>query len=105
MGIASTLGWYLLIGQGELVSSQSGGLAGASVGKNPSANVGDAGFIPGLGRSPGGGNGNPLQYSYLENPMDRGAGRAIAHGVAKESDMTEWVNNNKASGVGEISGN
>ena len=44
--------------------------------KNPLANAGDirdAGLIPGLGRSPGGGNGNPLQYSGLENPMDRGA--------------------------------
>ena len=39
-------------------------------------NIGDPGLIPGLGRSSGGGNGNPLQYSYLENPMDRGAWRA-----------------------------
>ena len=42
-----------------------------------------AGFIPGLGRSPGGGNGNPLQYSCLENPMDRGAKRATVHQVVK----------------------
>ena len=58
--------------------------------KNPPINAGDirdAGSIPGLGRSPGG-YGNPLQYSCLENPMDRGAWRAIVHGVAKESDMT-----------------
>ena len=41
------------------------------------------GSIPGLGRSPGGGNGNPLQYSCLENPMDRGAWWATVHGVAK----------------------
>ena len=47
----------------------------------------DAGLIPGLGRSPGGGHGNPLQYSCLENPMDRGAWWATAHGVT-ESDMT-----------------
>jgi len=40
-------------------------------------------LIPGLGRSPGAGNGNPLQYSCLENPMDRGARWAIVHGVAK----------------------
>ena len=46
-------------------------------------NVGDLGFIPGLGRSPGEGNGNPLQYSCLENPMDRGAWWAAVHGVAK----------------------
>ena len=54
--------------------------------KNPPANVGDIrdmGSIPGLGRSPGGGPGNPLQYSCLENSMDRGAWRATVHGVAK----------------------
>ena len=54
--------------------------------KNPSVNAGDvrdAGSIPGLGRSPGEGNSNPLQYSCLENPMDRGAWRATFHGVAK----------------------
>ena len=45
--------------------------------------TGDVGLIPGSGRSPGGGNGNPLQYSCLENPMDRGAWWAIVHGVAK----------------------
>ena len=54
--------------------------------KNPPANAGDTrdlGLIPGLGRSPGGGHGNPLQYSCLENPMDRGAWRATVHGVAE----------------------
>ena len=54
--------------------------------KNPPAKVGDtrdSSSIPGLGRSPGGGNGNPLQYSFLENPMDRGAWRATVHGVTK----------------------
>ena len=45
--------------------------------------MGDQGSIPGSGRSPGEGNGNPLQYSFLENPMDGGALQAIAHGVAK----------------------
>ena len=50
---------------------------------------GDAGSIAGSGRSPGIGNGNPLQYSCLGNPMDRGAWRATVHGVAKESDATE----------------
>ena len=45
--------------------------------------TGDAGLIPGLGRFPGGGHGNPLQYSRLENPMDRGAWQAIVHGVVK----------------------
>ena len=56
--------------------------------KNPPANAGDSGSVPGLGRSPGEGNGNPLQYSYLGNLMDRVALWATVHGVAKESDMT-----------------
>ena len=51
--------------------------------KNPPANAGDAGLITELGRSPGEVNGNPLQYSCLENPMDRGAWQATVHGVAK----------------------
>ena len=54
--------------------------------KNPLANAGDmrdAGSVPGLGRSSGGGHDNPLQYSCLENPMDRGAQRATAHRVTK----------------------
>ena len=51
--------------------------------KNPPANAGDAVSIPGSERSPGGGHGNPLQYSFLENPMDRGAWWATVHGVAK----------------------
>jgi len=46
-------------------------------------NAGDIGSVPGLGRSPGVGNGNPLQYSCLENPKDRGAWQATVHGVAK----------------------
>ena len=56
---------------------------GGSVVKKPPANIGDMGSIPGSGRSPGEGNSNPLQYSYLENPMDRGAWRATVHGVSK----------------------
>ncbi len=56
--------------------------------KNLSANAGDLGSIPGSGRSPGEGNGNPPQYSYLRNPMDRGAWGATVHEVAKELDMT-----------------
>ena len=51
--------------------------------KNPPVRAGDAGSIPGSGRSPGGGHGNPPQYSCLENPMNRGAWRANVHGVAK----------------------
>ena len=59
---------------------------GSSVVKNPSANtgdIGDEGLIPRSGRSPGGGNGNPLHYSDLENTVDRGAWWATVHGVAK----------------------
>ena len=59
-----------------------GFLSGAVV-KNPPANAGDAGLIPGSERSLGGGNGNPLQYSHLENSMDRGAWQTAVHGVAK----------------------
>ena len=51
--------------------------------KNLSANAEDPGLIPGSGRSPGEGNGNSLQYSCLENPMDRGAWQAAAHGVSR----------------------
>ena len=61
---------------------------GSSMVKNPPANAGDAGSIPGLGRSPGKGNGNPLQYSCLGSPIDKGAWRAAVHGVAKELDTT-----------------
>ena len=61
-----------------------------SVVKNPPANAGDAGSIPGLGRSPGEGHGNPLQYSYLDNPTDRAAWWAIVHGP-KELDTTEGL--------------
>ena len=61
--------------------------------KNPPANERDLALIPGWGRSPGEGNGNPLQYSCLENPMDRRAWWATVHGVTKELDTTEQVNN------------
>ena len=55
----------------------------SSVGKESACNAEDPGSIPGSGRSPGEGNGNPLQYSCLENPMDRGAWQATVHGVAR----------------------
>ena len=54
-----------------------------SVGKESTCNAGDLGSIPGSGRSPGDGNGNPIQYSCLENPMNRGAWQATVHGVAR----------------------
>ena len=68
--------------------------------KNLPSNAGDASSIPGSGRSPGEANGNPLQYSCLENPMDRGASPwdhspwATVRGTTEELDMTEWLNNN-----------
>ena len=56
---------------------------GGSDSKASACNAGDPGSIPGLGRSPGEGNSYPLQYSWLENPTDRGAWRATDHGLAK----------------------
>ena len=64
------------------------GFPGGSMVKNLPATAGDVGLVPGLGRSPGGRNGNPLQYSCLGNPVDRGAWRAAVHWVT-ESDMTD----------------
>ena len=62
--------------------------------KNSRASAGDVESIPGSGRSPGEGNDNTLRSSYLENPMDRGTWWATVHGVIKESDVTERLNNN-----------
>ena len=59
------------------------GFPGGSVLKNPPVNAGDTSSILGLGRSPGEGSGNPLRYSCLDNPMDRGAWWATVHGVTK----------------------
>ena len=59
------------------------GSPGSSVSEESACSAGDPGLIPGLGRSPGEGNGNPLQYSCLENPMDRGAWWAAVHGVTR----------------------
>ena len=73
--------------------------------KNLPVNEGDlrdAALIPELGRSPGGGNGIPLQYSYWENSMDRGAWRAIVHGVAKESDTTECLSTHRHANEGSF---
>ena len=64
------------------------GFPGGSEVKASACNAGDLGSIPGSESSPGEGNGNPLQYSCLGNPMDRGAWQAIVHGVPKESEMT-----------------
>ena len=64
------------------------GFPGDSAGKESACNAGDQGSIPASGRSAGEGNGNPLQHSCLENPMDRGAWQATVCGVATEVDMT-----------------
>ena len=67
------------------------GCPGGLGSKESACNAGDPGSIPGLGKSPGEGNGNPLQYSCLENPMDRRAWQATAHGVAKsQAQMRDW---------------
>ena len=72
-----------------LLSILMPGFTGGSVVENLPANAGGVGLTPGLGRSPGEGKCNPLQYSCLENSIDRGAWQAIVHGVAKES-YTTW---------------
>ena len=76
------------MGYMELLEAQIKGVAttfmgfpGGSAGKESACKAGDLGSIPGLGRSPGGRHGNPLQYSRLENPTDRGARQATVHGV------------------------
>ena len=83
-------------------SNQVLGFLGDSLVKNSPANAGDRrdlGLIPGSGRFPRGRNSNSLQYSCLENPMDRGVWRAIVHGVAKESDMTEQLTKQQQSKI------
>ena len=70
------------------------GFPGGLAVKNLPDNAGDTGLITGSGRSPGEGNGNPLQYTCLENSMDRGAWQAVVHGITKELDMTQQLNNN-----------
>ena len=80
--------------------------AGGAMVKNTSANAGDAGDLgsfPGLGRSPGGANGNPLQYSCLGNPMDFLGGRSLASyspWVCKEADLTEGLSTQQTSSCG-----
>jgi len=79
----------MLTSQIELSSHRNPeGFSGGSAVKNHPANARDTGSIPGSGRSPGEGNGNPLQYCCLGNPMDRRAWWATAHGVSKELDTT-----------------
>ena len=82
---------YSLLGHVPPALSRWGFPGGSGV-KNPLATAGDAASIPGLGRSPGEGNGNPLQHSCLENPIDRGAWQATIHGVAKSPTwLSDWT--------------
>ena len=70
--------------------------------KNPFADagdIGDMGSVPGSGGFPGEGNGNPLEYSSLKNPMARGAWWATVHGVARQSDTISYLNNNNNNSV------
>ena len=81
----------MLLGKILKFDNATVGFPDGSVGKESACNAGDRGHvgsIPGSGRYPGGGNGNPLQYSCLGNPMDGGAWRAVVHGVTKGSDTT-----------------
>ena len=84
--ITSPLKAYAIISTVSYWLYQSGGFPNSSVVQN--LPTGDTGSVPGLGRSPGEGNGNPLQYSCLGGPMDRGTWWAIVHGVPKEPYMT-----------------
>ena len=72
---------YMRITVARCIDSQ--GFPGDSDGKESAYNAGDPGLIPGLRRSPGEGHGNPLHYSYLENPTDKGAWQATVHGIAQ----------------------
>ena len=86
------LGWEEALDKGWAPTPVFLGFPGGSDGKASVCNAGDPDLIPGLGRFPGEGNGNPLQYSCLENPTDKGAWWATVHGVAKSrtqlSDFT-----------------
>ena len=71
--------------------------------KNPPVSAGDVGSIQWLGRSPGGGNGNPLQYASLENPMDpRGAWRVMVHGVAKSQTQLKDLEQHSTVSLGDL---
>ena len=80
------------------------GFPDGSVGKEPACNAGDADLIPGWERFPWGGHGNPLQFSCLENPMDRGAWQATVHGVAKSRTWLKWLSTHLKGETGEGNG-
>ena len=78
------------------------GFPGGTDSKESACNTGDLGSVPESGRSPRGGNGNPLQSSCLENPMDGGAWRATVHGVTKLSDMTYQLSTHTKGNTGVL---
>ena len=84
----NTKTWPQFFGTSPLKEKPLGDSQVALVVKNPPADAGDPSLIPGSGRYPGGGHGNPLQYSCLKGPMDRGVWRATVH-IVTESDTTE----------------
>ena len=91
------LGWWGLPSEQAPLGNVEG-FPGGSDGKASARNVGDLGSIPGSGRSPGEGNGNPLQDSCLENPMDGGIWRATVHGVAKSrTRLSNFIHGGGAS--------
>ena len=78
------------------------GFPGGSDGKESACNARDAGLIPGLGRSPGEGNGYPLQYSCLENPMGRGAWWAAIYGVAQSRTQLKRLSSSSSICISEV---
>ena len=97
--------WTALLNKGEWNlknSKRIRGFPGGSAVKNPYANTGASGSIPGSRRSPGEGNGNPLQYSCLGNPMERGAWLPTIHGVAKsQTQLNDWTTTTKTIREGD----
>ena len=85
------------------LTTLTSGFPGGSVIKHPPAQAGDVGLIPGSGRSPREGNGNPLQYSCLDNPVDRGAWRAAVHGVTQSRTRLKQFSMHAC--IGEGNGN
>ena len=75
----------------DIISWSTSGSPPSLVGKEPACNAGDLGSLPGTGRSPGEGNSNPLQYSCLEKPMDKGAWRTIVPGVTSQTRLRDYT--------------
>ena len=99
----SNVFWFLTQGPCRyyiVLYTGTGGFTGGSVVKNPPANEGNVALIPGSGRLPAGGSGNPLQYSCLENPMDSGSWWATVHGVAKsQTRLSDWALHKAQTGI------